>query len=485
MISFLSYEVFTNLFFVLVILFALFTAAHVVSYKRDVRSAAGWTGIIIFFPLVGAVLYWMMGVNRIKRKAVNLRFHTVQTYRSRVKLNGVQADKLKKYLFSYAPELLDLNRLSGKVTHHPAVGQSSIMPLSGGDEAYPEMLKAIRQAKTSISLSTYLFSNDSVGKGFIDALAQAASRGVAVRVLIDSVGMRYSFPSVYGLLKRKGVRCAKFMPTASFLKSRYMNLRNHRKIMVVDGCLGFTGGMNIAESNCADVSTGRLIRDLHFKVTGPVVAHLQETFCEDWFFTVKEKLNGDIWFPDIQPSGKAYIRAVADGPDEFFERHQHIILGALSCAKRQVRIITPYFLPDTMLINALNTAALRGVKVEIIIPERSNLRIVDWASYASLWQLLDWGCRIWRSGPHFEHTKLMTIDEGWALVGSSNWDPRSFRLNFEFNLEVYSMDFVAELNDYFEKKKLNSMELFMHEVDSRSSLRRLRDGAARLLTPYL
>ncbi len=233
------------------------------------------------------------------------------------------------------------------------------------------------------------------------------------------------------------------MPLALFLPrwlprvTPYANLRNHRKILVVDGRCGFTGGMNIREGHYPEVRPRHPIQDLHFRVEGPVVAHLQEAFAEDWVFCSGELLQGERWFPPLEPAGVSPVRGIADGPDEDFEKLRLTLLGALACARSSVLIVTPYFLPDAGLITALNVTALRGVAVDIVLPERNNLRLVQWASTALLWQVLEQGCWVWLSPPPFDHSKLMVVDGTWALVGSANWDPRSLRLNFEFNLECY------------------------------------------------
>ena len=180
-----------------------------------------------------------------------------------------------------------------------------------------------------------------------------------------------------------------------------------------------------------------------------------------------------------------HARVVADGPDETFERGRWLLLGAIATARRSIRIVTPYFLPDLPLISALSTAALRGVRVEIIIPEVLDHAIVKWASNALLWQMLERGCRVWFTPPPFDHSKLFTVDETWSFFGSSNWDARSFRLNFELNVEAISTDLAGELDAIIERRRRSGREITLKEVDSRPLPVRIRDGLARLLTPYL
>jgi cardiolipin synthase len=216
-----------------------------------------------------------------------------------------------------------------------------------------------------------------------------------------------------------------------------------------------------------------------------VVQELMSVFVSDWEFVTREILSGTTWFPPLKECGPVIARAIPDGPDEYFEVLRMIMLGGLAQARRSVRIATPYFLPDAGLISALNTTALRGVAVDILLPEKNNLKLVQWASFALYWQLLDRGCRIWHSPPPFDHSKLMLVDDQWTLVGSTNWDPRSMRLNFELNLECYDPELGARMRAWFEHRRGAAREISQADMDSRSLPRRLRDGAARLLSPYL
>ena len=212
-----------------------------------------------------------------------------------------------------------------------------------------------------------------------------------------------------------------------------MNLRNHRKLLVVDGRVGFAGGMNIREGHMVARAPRRATQDLHFRIEGPVVRHLMQAFADDWLFTTGSSPGGDAWFPPLEPRGRILARGITDGPDEDFEKARLVVLGALACAHTSVGIVTPYFLPDAGPISALTIAAIRRAKVAIVPPGVNNQILVHWAASAQLWQLVKRGCRVYYTPPPFDHTKLMVVDGGWALIGSSNWDARSLRLNFEFD----------------------------------------------------
>jgi cardiolipin synthase len=464
----------------------MLATGHAVLRKRDVRAAVGWVGVVWLAPLVGVVLYLLLGINRIRRRgrgrSLALRQEHGQ-FSPRPTVAVCTPEALAAAVPS-ASHLASLSRLVDEVVHHrPLLPGNRLVPLEAGEGAYPAMLEAIDAARTSVSLCSYIFDNDEAGRPFVEALGRAVKRGVQVRVLIDALGVRYDWPPITGRLRRAGVRAARFLPTLPTLaRLPFMNLRNHRKLLVVDGRVGFTGGMNIREHFLPGHGDAR---DLHFRVEGPVVGQLQETFAEDWAFTTKEHLKGEAWFPPLEPVGPVFARGIPDGPDEDFETLRLTLLGALACARSTVRIVTPYFLPDSALVTALNVAALRGVRVDVVLPEKLNLPVVQWAATAQLWQVLRPNCRVFLTAPPFDHTKLMVVDGAWSLVGSANWDPRSLRLNFEFDVECYDVELATRLDALIDERLSRARLLTLEELTGRSLPIRLRDGVARLLSPYL
>lgn len=462
---------------------ASIAVTHALLYKEEVRAAIAWVGLILLVPLLGSVLYYLIGVNRIRRRAVALRRETERTTRPHAP-SGTSPSQISAWLGGNA-EAAELAHLVGNVTGSPLLAGNRVRALLNGDEAYPAMLRTIREAKKSIALMTYIFDSDAAGDEFIEALGEAHDRGVEVRVLIDAVGSRYSRPRAHHLLGRRGVRVELFLPTFSTRLPSF-NLRNHRKIMVVDGRLGFTGGMNIRESFVLGRNPKHPGRDLHFELAGPVVHHLQEIFAEDWEFTTGEALWGSEWFPPLQPVGEAIARGIADGPDDDLYTLNFTLLGAIASATKSIRIVTPYFLPDPPLAYALNTAALSGLDVDIIVPEEGNLPLVTWAMWGQLSQVLGYGCRVFLSPKSpFDHSKLMVVDDYWVLFGSTNWDPRSLRLNFEFNVECYDPVLTRAMHAEIDARIAHARRLSPEEIGERSLPLRFRDGAARLFTPYL
>jgi cardiolipin synthase len=468
----------------LALLLSIIGSAHAVLYKRDSRSAVLWVGFIWLVPLGGAVLYFILGVNRIRRRAMLLR-GSMERCRTAPHATPCQPDELEHHLPPRAGHLKSLAEAVHKLTLRPLVPGNRIELLVNGDQAYPAMLEAIANAKHSIALCTYIFDRDEVGLAFARSLGAAVRRGVEVRVLIDATGSHYSWPPIGGALRAEKVRFARFLPTFPIWQLLSLNMRNHRKILVVDGKTGFTGGMNLRIGHCLEKKPPSPVQDLQFRIEGPLVAQLQEVFADDWLFTTSESLRGEKWFPQLESTGPVIARGIADGPDEDLDKLRWAILSALASARDSIRIATPYFLPEPSLISALNVAAMRGVEVDIMLPAKNNLRVVQWASQAHWWQILEHGCRLWLTPPPFDHSKLLVVDDCWSLVGSANWDPRSLRLNFEFNVECYDAELAAKLAALFNARRSQARRLTLVEADSRSLPVRLRDGAARLLTPFL
>ncbi|ABB30314.1 phospholipase D/Transphosphatidylase [Geobacter metallireducens RCH3] len=460
---------------------SLFSAGHALIMKRDPRSSLGWIVTCLTIPLLGPFFYWGMGVNRIFRRArtwleSGRRLADPEFFKSTLEQNTATA------LPPGAEYLSELRRLADRVVSTPLVTGNRFTPLVNGEGAYPAMLEAIAGARRSIHLSTYIFDSDAAGRRFIDALADAARRGVDVRVIIDGLGEKYSFPRARTLMERTGIRVARFLPLR---QGFYMNLRNHRKMLIIDGERAFTGGMNIGDRHMVERPLPTVVKDLHFAVAGPVVGELQQIFLEDWYFVSGELLDNRHHFPPLPAAGHAISRAIGDGPDKEFRKLFLILMGALSCATRQVQIMTPYFIPDRALVAALVTTALRGVEVTLVLPEKNNLPFVHWASRAYLWELLQQGIRVFYQPPPFVHTKLFIVDGLWSLIGSANLDPRSLRLNFELNLEVYDREFAGTLTKHVAGVLARSREVTLEQMDNRPLPEKLRDGVAKLFSPYL
>ncbi len=463
-------------------------AFHALLQKRDPRSALGWTAVCLFFPGVGALLYLLFGINRIRARAQDWHAQGRWEISSRLKPTAGHWDWKRHSSTDHLAAFFSLVRVSEAVSGLPLVEGCRIAPLFNGEEAYPPMLRAIANAKRRVFLSTYIFESNELGKKFVEALGEARDRGVDVRVLVDGAGTHYSRPRIQKWLKRRGIPHRLFLPLTLSPRSVHLNLRTHRKLLIIDGELGFTGGMNIGGRHCVeDPKNNNPTQDIHFQVEGPVLAQLQEAFLMDWSFAQghePESVEMDLSCSEV-PKGKAMARGIIAGPNEDFEKLRWIVNASITCAQRKIRIMTPYFIPDGEMTAALATAALRGVEVEIILPEKNNLPYVKWASQALFEELLHFGIKIYYQPPPFAHSKFMVIDDFFSLIGSANLDPRSLILNFEFNLEVYDWDLAQRLMEHFDRVRLDSKIITATYLQSRPFYKKVRDSLCKLFSPYL
>jgi cardiolipin synthase len=453
---------------------AIAVTLHVLLCKREVGSAVGWIGLAWFAPVTGGISYFLFGVNRVQRRAQSLR--------------GVDQRREGRGAWP-TPEggddhLDPLERGIGRITGRATISGNRVATYQDGDEAYPPMLEAIARARRSIALSSFIFHDDVWGGHFIEALAAAQARGAAVRVLVDGIGGGWLTSPAYRALRSRGVPVVRFLHSPLPWRMPFLNLRSHKKILVLDGTLGFTGGMNIGDANVMATHPKAPVQDTHFRVEGPVVCQLMEAFARDWQFATNENLEGTDWFPDLDHAHDgAAARVIDSGPDEDIEKIEFAILQAIACARESIAIMTAYFLPDERMMTALSLAAMRGVAVDVVVPERSDHFFVDWALRANNKPLLKDGVRVWLCPPPFRHSKAMVVDGAWCLIGSCNFDTRSFRLNFELCMEFYDRALGAELSALMERSR--GRALTQADLDGRPMPVRLRDAATRLMLPYL
>lgn len=458
-------------------------AVHAAMTKREVRSALGWVGIIILSPLVGALIYGVAGINRMRRAGV--------VHRRSLALDDIWRD-LSLYAISrdvvadhFGGRFDQMKGLGDRVARHPLSSGNHVDLLPTGEETFAAMREAIDAAEASVILETYIFDRDAIGLSIADSLIRAHRRGVSVRVVVDAVGARYSVPSIIGYLEDAGVPVVSFNGQVIVgLRLPYANLRTHRKILVADGQVAFVGGMNLREGFTGEGAA----RDTHFRVTGPVVADILAVAAEDWYFETNELLVSPEWrvrLPDAVPGEGAYVRTIVSGPDSHLETNLKMLLGAFSVAEESIRIVSPYFLPDTTFLAALNTAARRGVRVEIVVPAENNLAIVARAMLAQMSEVLKEGCRVYLAAAPFDHSKLMIVDGKWCFIGSSNLDARSLRLNFEIDLEVFDHALAEQIGRRIDGLMADAEELTLDALKARSLPLRLLDRLFWLGSPYL
>jgi cardiolipin synthase A/B len=447
------------------LLSAAIASLHALLTRPDPRSALSWIAICSFVPYGGVVLYVLLGINRVRRPPLAWRATSSPVESQRCVPTSLAAQV----------------RIGDALTRRPLETGNQLRILHDGEEAFPLMLQAIDSAQDSVWLATYIFQTDAVGRQFVDALAAATRRGVHVRVLVDGIGEWYDRPHVVPLLRRAGVRTERFLPPRLIPPSLSLNCRNHRKILVVDGLVAYTGGMNLGGREVGG-STGRRMSDIHFRLQGPVVAQLGEVFAEDWLFASRETL------PPVRVparTGESVSRVVTGGPDGDVDKLLLILLSALASAERQVQIMTPYFIPPLELVAALEATALRGVEVSLVLPRRSNLRYIDWATLHWIPALVRRGVHVHLQEPPFSHAKLFVIDGCYAHIGSVNVDTRSLRLNFEIAVEVYDRAFCGDLAAFIADRAHTVAPLTTQDMESITLPAQIRNALCWLVSPYL
>jgi len=451
---------------------ALGLTIHILLNKRNPYAAALWLALVWFFPLGGFLLYWSFGVNRVARKA-----------RRRQKPWTGAATPSRRDV----PEsLLPLLRVGDSLSPRPLAPDNAIELLEDGDETYPAMLEAIASAQKTLGMVTYIFDEDEVGLRFEKALQDAAARGVEVRLLVDGLGARGIGPRLQWSLPRSGGRVASFWPRGRWMRHPGLNLRNHRKILVVDGRVGFTGGLNVSRRHVTQPGHDRPAScDLHFRLRGPVVAHLAEAFVDDWELATGEVLKGPHWFPELPHAGTILARGIPAGPDFNLARLHELLLGALRCARTRIDLMSPYFIPDGAILGLLRTASRSGVRVRLLLPRRTDHRFMAWAARAYLAELVDCGVEVWEVSQDFVHAKLAVVDGHWVMFGSANLDNRSFRLNFEFNVEAWSPDLARKVLTYMNRYQGRARRLTRKILRREPVGVRLRNQAVKLFSPFL
>jgi cardiolipin synthase len=407
-------------------------------------------------------------------------------------------------LFLVIANLLNADRqIDHEIEHRHAVGDPAfirsmgtllgpaILPgnrvtaLCNGDEIFPAMLDAIRSAEHTITFETYIYWSGSIGKEFADVLSERARAGVKVHVLLDWVGSGKMERERLDDMRRAGVEVERYHPLRWYDLERFNN-RTHRKLLVVDGRIGFTGGVGIADNWLGHAQDPDHWRDSHFRLEGPAVAQMQAAFIDNWIETRGTVLHGDGYFPALEPVGPHPAQVFKSSAKEGSESVHLMYLLSIASAARSVLIGNAYFVPDPLAIATLLTARRRGVRVEIVVPGRHvDAVVVRKASRACWGALLEAGISIWEYDPTMYHTKVMVVDELWTSVGSTNFDNRSFRINDEANLNVLDAEFAAGQARQFEADKARSTEMTLERWRKRPLLERLTERLAALLRSQL
>ncbi len=465
---------------------AILCVGHALLHKRNPRAALSWIVTILFLPIVGTLMYISFGIGRADSRAAKLMRNAQLMAKDHPEYLQAAEGKLKPIghikNVNLPAQFQHMSILGKKLTGRSLSDGNCVELLINGDEAYPAMLNAIRKAKHHVYLTTYIFNGGDICQEFCRALSEAAARNVDVRLLLDGFGARiYSSSWEWKKIPEHGVRVTHFLQPRLFPPNLAINLRNHRKILVADD-VGFTGGMNIADYHVKKHPKFN-VQDIHFMLTGPIVSQLRESFLLDWGFCTNEYTPLNAY--EKKKNGDVYCRMVLDGPGSGKDPLHELLYGAIAASTKTINIITPYFLPTQEFMASLKSAALRGVEVNVILPEKNNLFYVHWATFHLLPTLLDSGVRIFYQPPPFAHTKLLIIDGYYVQIGSANLDSRSLRLNFELNVECFDVDFAKRMETYFMSKMDISREYTMDDAEKKRLPTRLRNAACWIFSPYL
>ena len=466
--------------------------------RREATSALLWIFVTWSFPLIGPLLFLIFGINRVPHKAwrkqrADNAFLSERLSRENESLPLVYWRAVHKSLAAEptVPAAQSLNKTLGPILEdYPLLGGNTIEPLVDGDATYPRMLNAIRHARHHIHLQTFIVWNDAIGHEFLDLLAEKARQGVKVRFMFDSFGSMGAVlsPLFWRYRHVPNMQIVGWTQTNIFKRLVQFNLRNHRKIMVVDGKSAFMGGINLRQENLSHPGAPA-IRDYHVAVRGPIVQELQYSFLRDWYFMTDDDpqvLLQQAHFPHLPAMGPAMIRVANSGPtpDEL-EVIAQVFFECLIAARRQILIVTPYFVPTHDILQALCSAARRGVDVRLIVPRTNNHLYAGLAGQALYADILKAGARIYQRRAPFMHAKALIVDDSMAMVGSANLDVRSLRLNYESNLIVYDSGYINALKQIILNDQAQSDELNLATWQNRHALHRLLENACYLLMPML
>ncbi|KPK82398.1 MAG: hypothetical protein AMS25_02485 [Gemmatimonas sp. SM23_52] len=463
-------------------------------HKHRPVSAVLWLAVIWAFPYAGALAYLSIGVERVQRGAA-AREAAKALVAQRAALHPTFERLAVDYVHPHPADAQDYPAQHIFRATDPAVRPNRVLRgnsvelLVDGDDFYPALLEAVSAAASSIHLQTFIFGRDRIGRELLNLLSTRARAGIECRLLYDRFGSSYAhLTRFFEDARRAGVQVHS-ITQANPLKGHFqVNLRNHRKIAVIDGRIGFVGGINIQDKNVTAYAKGAPIHDYHVRLEGPAVSDLQFQFVEDWHFASREppeQLLERQYFPALEPRGDALVQIVPGGPDLRGHGLADAVFGAIVAAERSISIVTPYFVPDETIVQALRYAALRGVAVKLVLPKRSNHWYTDLAARKLFSPLLKSGVRILKRKPPFLHAKALVVDGVYAMIGSANLDVRSLHLNFETNLEVADNDFLKRLSEQVEAEIAESEEVDHAHHEARSVLRQLSENFCYLFQPML
>lgn len=447
----------------------------IILQKRSPVATLAWILALAALPIVGFVIYFVIGPRRLWRK--RMRHAKSRTIVRDLAVATASGNTLE------VPWRSQLATLALRTSGASLAPAKEVLVLNGGKECFDAIVEAIAKAREHVHVLYYIFETDKTGTRIRDALVKRAKEGVKVRLLVDAVGTSLSGSFLQPLLDA-GVEFGVFNPVIGGRLRPRINFRNHRKIVICDGEVGFLGGINVGDEYDESVTNKEAYRDTHLRIIGSAVRELQFTFLEDWNYSTGKIVRTKHLFPDPTGPEPQVVQIIPSGPDLDWEPTQNAFFTAITSADESILLTTPYFVPDEAIGVALMTAALRGVRVEIIVPEKSDSRIVSAAARSYYDKLLAAGAEIFEY-PKMIHAKTLVIDGKAAFVGSANMDNRSFRLNFEVSAVVYCEVAIAKLQTMFDDDRKRCRHITSRARNKLPLLSRLGEASARLLSPLL
>jgi cardiolipin synthase len=436
----------------------------ILSGKKEAKATLGWLLLVLIFPYIGAIAYFLVGRPPQPFPALKSSFGA-------------------KYVSVGDADLPEPMARTSRVTGIGPIRCRNLEFLAGAAAKYPRLLADIEAAKRRVVLSYYVFRRDATGRRFLDLLARKAREGVEVYFLYDGWGAIWlNFGSFLKPYREAGVRTRPFHPVADPLQMSRVNFRNHRKIAVIDGEVGYTGSVNIGDEYLGRQARFGSWKDVHVRLEGAAALALEEVFREDWRTTTGETM---VPSPPPEVAGDTWIHVIPSGPSQAQEKLFPLLFAQLAAARSRVDILTPYLVPDHSLVAALSVATRQGAEVRILLPGRSNHPLVAAAGRSYYEELVDEGVALYETTEGMLHAKALLIDECWSMVGSTNLDDRSFHLNFELNVATSSPAFCASVGETFAAWVTGARRISPREVAARSLPTRLIEGACRTLSPVL
>lgn len=457
----------------------------IVVLRRRFRPATSlaWLTIVFFTPTVGMVFYLLLAGNRLGKRRVRQYRRTSTAIRNESRQGLIARHAIQPNL---APELSSVLKQAEQIGGMPILGGNHVELLPDVQGTIERLVRDIDEAQHHVHLLFYIYADDATGHRVADAVCRASARGVQCRLLADAAGSRSMLrSSLLSRLRSAGVHVHPMLPVKPLRrKFARLDLRNHRKIAVIDGLVAYTGSQNIVDTDYGHRRAGKWI-DLMGRFTGPVVGQIQLVFLEDWIYETGQSLDTPDILPTCEPTGRMFAQAIPTGPVHDSQTFQRVLLAAINAASRKLIISTPYLIPDEPTMVALLMAADRGVDTHIVMPERCDLPLVGVAGRAYFEELLEAGVHIHTHHAGLLHSKTMTVDDAFALLGSANIDIRSFDLNFEINVLMYGPEITAELRFAQTRYIADSREVSLAEWRNRPPWKRYAESAAALLSPVM